>query len=524
MMIRGALVGVVTLLTLMFGEAAGLPSLPDVRDLPRQPSVASAAGEVLLAAGDIASCASTGDEQTADLLDTLSGTVLVMGDLAYNNGTTTEFNNCYHPTWGRHKARTMPSPGNHEYNTPGATGYYGYFGAAAGDPAKGYYSFDVGEWHIISLNSNCGAVACAAGSTQEQWLRADLAAHPATCTLAYWHHPRFSSGDHGNSVAMQPFWQALYDYGAEVALVGHDHTYERFAPQTPAGALDTTNGIREFVVGTGGRSHYTFDGAEPNSEVRNGTTYGVLKLTLQPASYEWEFVPVAGQTFTDSGTGACQAGAPGDDDLDGIADAVDNCPSVANAGQQNTDGNVIDLSPPKAYDDTTRAFSDTPGDACDDDDDGDGIDDADEASGAACGGVVTNAGAADSDGDNHTDGAECALGTNPNVVASKPTMAQCGATSDADGDGLPTFREVCLYGTDPANANSDGDARADGCEVASINAADVVNVVDLQQIASESGTYALPGSVVKVNFDITRNGSVDVADLQQAAARIAACG
>lgn len=185
---------------------------------------------------------------------------------------------------------------------------------------------------------------------------------------------------------------------------------------------------------------------------------------------------------------------------------------------------MIDLSPPKPYDDTTRAFSDGLGDACDSDDDGDGIGDADEAAGSACGGIATNAVIADSDGDNYVDGAECALGTDPGVVASKPTMAQCGATTDADGDGLLTFREVCFYGTNPAAANSDGDARADGCEVASINASDVVNIVDLQQIASETGAYALPGTPVKVDFDITRNGAIDVIDLQQAAARIAVCG
>ena len=237
------------------------------------------------------------------MLDGLAGTVLALGDLAYNDGTATEFANCYDPSWGRHKARTKPAPGNHEYNTPGATGYYGYFGAAAGDPTKGYYSYDLGEWHIIVLNSN---IARTAGSAQDVWLRADLAANTKTCTLAYWHHPRFSSSSvHGNNVTMAPFWDALYAANADVVLVGHDHSYERFAPQTPAAAADPTRGIRQFVVGTGGRSHYAIGTVQPNSQVYNGNTFGVLKLTLSTTSYAWQFVPVAGGTFTDSGTGNC---------------------------------------------------------------------------------------------------------------------------------------------------------------------------------------------------------------------------
>ena len=257
----------------------------------------------MVGAGDVASCSSSGDEATANLLDTIDGTVFTVGDLAYDNGTAAEFTNCYDPSWGRHKSRTKPSPGNHEYNTAGATGYYGYFGAAAGDPAKGYYSYDLGDWHIIVLNSN---IARSAGSTQEQWLRADLAASTKTCTLAYWHHPRFSSSAvHGNDVSVQPFWQALYDANADVILSAHDHSYERFAPQDPTGGADATRGIREFIVGTGGRSHYALGTVKVNSQVYNGDTYGVMKLTLSAGSYAWQFVPVAGGTFTDSGTGSC---------------------------------------------------------------------------------------------------------------------------------------------------------------------------------------------------------------------------
>ncbi len=272
---------------------------------------ARAADPVIIAAGDIASCSSTGDSATAALLDTLAGTVLTLGDEAYDSGTSTQFAECYGPTWGRRLADTKPAPGNHEYNTAGATGYYGYFGAAAGDPAKGYYSYDLGAWHMVVINSNCRAVGgCGAGSPQELWLRADLAAHPAACTLAYWHHPRFSSGRHGNQAYMEPIWQALYEAGADVVLNGHDHSYERFAPQMPDGGADAAFGVRAFVVGTGGRSHYGFKTIAANSEVRNSSTYGVLTMTLHSTGYDWQFVPVAGQTFTDRGSGRCHAAPP----------------------------------------------------------------------------------------------------------------------------------------------------------------------------------------------------------------------
>ena len=263
---------------------------------------------VLVGAGDIAKCSVTGDEATADLLDDIAGTVFTLGDNVYDSGTASEYTNCYGPSWGQHLARTRPSPGNHEYNTAGATGYYGYFGAAAGDPAKGYYSYDVGAWHIIVLNSNssCTTISCAAGSAQDTWLRADLAAHSNVCTLAYWHHPRFNSGaSHGNNTAVsQLLGRAL-------------RVRRRRDPQRPRARLralraaDTgrrrgpANGIRQFTVGTGGASHYTFGTIQPNSQVRDGNTYGVLKLTLHATSYDWQFVPVAGATFTDSGTGSC---------------------------------------------------------------------------------------------------------------------------------------------------------------------------------------------------------------------------
>ena len=259
---------------------------------------------MMIGAGDISDCNNNNDEATAKILDANpNGLVFILGDNAYESGTTSEFNNCYNPTWGRHKGRTKPSVGNHEYNTLNATGYYGYFGAAAGDPAKGYYSYDNGDWHIVVINSNITKIDAPA---QLSWLRADLAATTKSCTLAYWHHPRFSSGlEHGNNDAMQAFWDELYAARAEVVLNGHDHDYERFAPQTPSGALDNTNGIREFVVGTGGRALYNLGTLKANSQVYNSSTFGVLKLTLSPGAYSWEFIPVAGQTFTDSGSGVC---------------------------------------------------------------------------------------------------------------------------------------------------------------------------------------------------------------------------
>jgi acid phosphatase type 7 len=267
---------------------------------------AEAASAVLVGAGDIARCSSSGDEATAKLLDSISGTVFTTGDNAYESGTATEFNNCYRPSWGRHKARTKPSVGNHEYLTPGASGYFGYFGAAAGPSGKGYYAYNLGDWHVVSLNSMCEKVGgCGAASPMLSWLKKDLAANPKRCTLAYFHHPLFSSGEHGNQTKMRPVWDALYAANADVVVSGHDHDYERFAPQRPDGTLDWNRGMREFVVGTGGGSHYAFRTIKANSQVRNSGTYGVLKLTLNPTSYEWKFVPVAGKTFSDSGTASC---------------------------------------------------------------------------------------------------------------------------------------------------------------------------------------------------------------------------
>jgi len=265
----------------------------------------SAGDTILLAAGDIAACASSGDE--AKLLANNSGTIAALGDLAYPSGTTADFG-CYDASWGKYKSRTKPAVGNHEYLTAQAAPYFDYFGAAAGPRGKGYYSYSLGAWHIIVINSNCSAAGgCKLGSPQEKWLRADLNGTTHKCTLAYWHHPLFSSGQHGNDVAMRPIWEDLYQAHAEVVLVGHDHDYERFAPQTASGTTDP-NGIREFVVGTGGKNHDRFKTAvpAPNSEIRNDDTFGLLKLTLRPDGYNWLFLPEAGKTFTDAGSGVCR--------------------------------------------------------------------------------------------------------------------------------------------------------------------------------------------------------------------------
>jgi hypothetical protein len=260
----------------------------------------------LLAAGDIAEC-SAGAAITAALLDSLAGTVAALGDTAYPDGSADQFARCYAPTWGRHKARTRPAVGNHEYGTPDASGYFDYFGTAAGERDKGYYSYELGAWHVVVLNTNCGEVGgCGPGSPQERWLRADLAAHPVRCTLAYGHHPRFSSGsEHGGSAGAVPLVRALRDHGAELYLAGHDHDYERFAPQN-ADAVADPAGVRQFVVGTGGGGLRHFaDPPEPNSQVRIANAYGVLRLRLSETSYEWRFFGQPGNPAHDAGRQDC---------------------------------------------------------------------------------------------------------------------------------------------------------------------------------------------------------------------------
>jgi hypothetical protein len=301
----------VVLAAALTAGCAGRPSAADTSAPATAPAnAAKAAGQrstTLLAAGDIASCASDGDEQTATLLDTLPGTVLTLGDTAYDDGSADQFRRCYVPSWGRFRDRTYPAPGNHDYDTADASGYYQFFGPRAGQPGQGWYSLNLGRWHLIALNSNCDAVGgCHPGSDQERWLRADLAAHPARCTLAFWHHPRFSSGTtHGSDPAVGGLWTALYEAGAEVVLVGHEHNYERFAPLDPLGGVDPARGVREFVVGTGGKSHYPFGTPLPGSEARNSDSFGLLELQLRSTGYTWRFVAAQGSSFQDSGTGSC---------------------------------------------------------------------------------------------------------------------------------------------------------------------------------------------------------------------------
>jgi acid phosphatase type 7 len=269
---------------------------------------------VLVGAGDIASCKyPEGARATARLIEQIPGTVFAAGDLAYERGSAADFKNCYEPAWGRFKDRTRPALGNHEYADPKASGYFQYWGVRAGPQGKGYYSYDLGDWHLVVLNTNCDAKdlgGCAAGTPQETWLRQDLAKHANACILAYGHHALFSSGvfkSHAVHPELKQLWEDLYAAHADLILAGHEHSYERFAPQDPEGKADPAHGIREIVVGTGGRSHDLLGFATPNSEVRDWDTYGVLKLTLGPGHYTWEFIPAAGGTFTDKGSANCHS-------------------------------------------------------------------------------------------------------------------------------------------------------------------------------------------------------------------------
>src|SRR5687767_322607 len=331
------------LLALVIGACSDSPSeppnapgeSPDVNlarwltRLPQHPWTASAGPPVLVGAGDIARCYDpenpaaitppnlTAAEATARILDRVPGTVIAVGDNAYEFGSPSDYLLCYHPTWGRHKARTRPAAGNHEYLTPGAAGYFAYFLASAAPPG-GYYSYDLGSWHVVVLNSTPQWAACPPPKTspedgrtcagdvpQRLWLIADLAQHRNRCTVAYFHHPRYSSGRHGSQYEMQQFWDILYAEGVDVVVSAHDHLYERFAPQDPEGNADAERGIRQFTVGTGGAGLYEFSTVLPNSEARNNDTHGVLALALGDGRYGWAFLPAAGGSFTDYGTGVC---------------------------------------------------------------------------------------------------------------------------------------------------------------------------------------------------------------------------
>ncbi len=265
-----------------------------------------AVADIACAAGRRPTADECHQQATADLAGTLDpDVVLAPGDLQYESGSAADFAASYAPAWGRLKAITWPAPGNHEYKTDGAAGYFDYFGAAAGPRGKGWYSRDLGAWHIVALNSNCDDVGgCDAQSPQGRWLRADLAAHRNRCVLALWHHPRWSHGKHGDHDSVAPFLEALDRAGAEVVLAGHDHNYQRFEPRGPDGARDDASGIRQFVVGSGGRSHYTIDGSE-GLEAGDDDTFGVLSMTLRPDGYDWRFVGAPDGTVGDSGSATC---------------------------------------------------------------------------------------------------------------------------------------------------------------------------------------------------------------------------
>jgi hypothetical protein len=297
-------------LVAVFLLAVGLAFAPTESAAASSPTLA-AAGDIACAPGSPPMGNACQQNGTAALVQSLNPTaVAALGDEQYESGTTFEFAGAFQPSWGAFKPLIHPVVGNHEYVTSGAAGYFGYFGPAAGQPGQGYYSYDLGTWHLIALNSNCEFVSCDAGSPQEQWLRADLASHPTNCTLAYWHHPLFTSrGTQGDpdTLATRAFWQALYDNRADIVLAGHHHFYERFAPQNPNGQGDP-GGIREFIVGTGGYNLQSFSTTAPNSEVRNSSSFGVLLLTLNPNSYDWRFVPEGSGGFTDQGSGPCVGG------------------------------------------------------------------------------------------------------------------------------------------------------------------------------------------------------------------------
>lgn len=286
----------------------------------------SSGGPVIVAAGDIA-CGPTDHPQlnndtssevsvcrqmaTGNLIQKIHpAAVLELGDNQYPVGRYKSYERYYGPSWGRFDSISHPVPGNHEYLSRDANGYYSYFGTAAGDPSRGYYSYDLGHWHLIALNAQCEFIGgCSPGSAEERWLAADLRQHPAACVLAYWHQPRFSSGQHGNEPVYDAFWRDLFAAHADVVLNGHDHDYERFAPQDPSGHADPS-GIREFVVGTGGKSHYRFKTIKPNSVVRNDTASGVLVMTLHPDGFSWRFESVDG-SFQDSGNARCHGAGGG---------------------------------------------------------------------------------------------------------------------------------------------------------------------------------------------------------------------
>lgn len=294
-------IAIIILLVLAVGLFLNKPtkSLPKTGATETLPDLTAITGDpVIVAAGDIAcgdSLIKLASEckhvETAKLIEEIDpNLVLTLGDIQYPTATKSLLENYYHPTWGRFKNITRPTIGNHELADSKATDYFNYFGELAGEFGLGYYSFDMGKWHLISLNSNTLTQA------QLKWLQEDLQSHQSRCTLAYYHHPRFSSGMHGSDIRIDPLWQILQKNSVDLVLNGHDHTYERFAK---------IDGMRQFIVGTGGRNLYGYKTIHPSSEIRQNESFGVLKLTLKAESFDWEFVPIKGSSFTDSGSESC---------------------------------------------------------------------------------------------------------------------------------------------------------------------------------------------------------------------------
>lgn len=293
---------VIVLLAAMAAACSGEPSAPSPAPGGATPNAGgSTATAVFVGAGDIGRCGSAGPEATALLLDRQPGTVFALGDNAYPKGTEEDYRDCYAPSWGRHRSRTRPVPGNHEYETPGAAGYFEYFGMRAGEEDRGYYAYTLGAWRIIALNSE---IPVSSGSAQAAWLESELATTRSACTAAYWHRPLVSSGPHGDNPALTDLFRLLYDAGVEFVLSGHDHIYERFARLDPSGRPDA-RGTRQFIVGTGGTQLYAPQRVRMGSEVQ-GAEWGVLRFDLSPGSYRWQFLPVAGGSFQDSGVDTCR--------------------------------------------------------------------------------------------------------------------------------------------------------------------------------------------------------------------------
>jgi len=294
-----------------------LPPCDESPALPMAPKNPAAA--VIVAAGDIAECPGGWQEETAALVEQIGpDAVFTLGDTTYPNGALDEFLDCYHPSWGKFRPITRAVVGNHEYHAPHAGPFFAYFCGGAGAPFEGRASFDIGAWHVVMLNSNCGGDldvpssvpdqfgGCGPDSPQARWLKEDLAAHPSRCTLAMWHHARFTSGEHGSADSMRDSWRILQDAGVDVVLAGHAHLYERFAPMDADGQVDVVRGMRGFVVGTGGKMPlHAVDEVHAGSEVRNTDTLGVLRLELRSEGYAWRFVPVSGGSFTDEGEAPC---------------------------------------------------------------------------------------------------------------------------------------------------------------------------------------------------------------------------